>query len=136
MLAKLEERSAKRKKDAPSWLVEHELNEKEEQLRELRVRFAQRSISNTLFFQEVERLEPEIAALRADRERHVLATQQAQADLSDIRRRWYSETDPDRLDMSQKRVYVRAALHAVIVRPAGKGQKFNPDLLEPIWRED
>lgn len=60
--------------------------------------------------------------------------------MTDIRRRWYSETDEDRLDLSQKRAYIREALHAVIVYPAGRGNgsrdKFNPDLLEPIWRED
>jgi hypothetical protein len=60
--------------------------------------------------------------------------------LTDIRRRWYSETDDDRLDLSQKRAYVREALLTVIIHPAGRGNgsrnRFNPDLLEPIWRED
>jgi hypothetical protein len=57
--------------------------------------------------------------------------------VTDIRRRWYSDTDEDRLDLSQKRTYIREALHTVIVHPAGKGRRpFNPDLLEPIWRED
>ncbi|MFD0857098.1 recombinase family protein [Actinomadura adrarensis] len=136
VLAKLEERSVTARTDIGPWLRQRELDEKEEQLRELRTRFAQRRISNSLFFDEVERLEPEIAQLRADRERHSLAAQQTSADISDIRRRWYSETDEDRLDISQKRTYIRAALHAVIVHPAGKGKRFDPDLLEPIWRED
>jgi hypothetical protein len=39
--------------------------------------------------------------------------------------------------MSTKRTYVREALHAVIVRPAGRGRTaFNPDLLDPVWREE
>ena len=39
------------------------------------------------------------------------------------------------MPLSQKRAYLREALHAVIVRPAGRGrQAFNADLLELIWR--
>ncbi len=37
----------------------------------------------------------------------------------------------------RKRAYIHEALHAVIVHPNGRGRSsFNPDLLEPIWRED
>jgi Recombinase zinc beta ribbon domain len=138
VLAKLEHDVQVKSRDLGPWPRERELAEKDEQLRELRKRFAARKISNTLFFEEVERLEPEIADLRKDRERHALAAQQVSTDITDIRRRWYAEDDEDRLDLSQKRAYVRAALHAVIVHPAGRGygKTFNPDLLEPIWRED
>jgi len=137
VLAKLERETRAASRDVGPWARKRELEEKEGQLRELRKRFAGRKISNTLFFEEVERLEPEIAELRKDRERHALAVQQASTDISDIRRRWYSEDDEDRLDISQKRSYIRAALHAVIVHPAGRGfgKTFNPDLLEPTWRE-
>jgi len=135
VLAKLEERTAQ-SADVGPWLGAEDLSAKEEQLRELRVRFAKHTISNTLFFEEVERLEPEIQRLRGERERHTLTAERAAQDLTDIRRRWYSETDDDRLDLTQKRTYVREALHAVIIHPAGKGRRpFNPDLLEPIWRE-
>lgn len=138
VLAQLEKRQAIARTDLGPWTRQSELDEKTEQLLQLRARFAKRTISNSLFFEEVERLEPEIGQLRADRARYELATQRASADMTDIRRRWYSETDDDRLDVSQKRAYVREALHAVIVHPQGRGhgKVFNPDLLEPIWRED
>ncbi|MEU5877183.1 recombinase family protein [Spirillospora sp. NPDC047279] len=138
VLAKLDERRAVTRKDIGPWPKARELKEKEKQLHDLRVRFRQRKISNGLFFEEVELLEPEIDALRAERQAHELALQKTEIDQTDIRRRWFSETDEDRLDISRKRAYIRSALHAVIVHPAGKhaGNKFNPDLLEPIWRED
>ncbi|MFB4306753.1 recombinase family protein [Actinomadura sp. GTD37] len=136
VLAKLEERNVRSTGIGP-WLGEYELEQKLEQMQELRQRFAAHKISNSLFFGEVERLEPEIHRLRAEREQHSLAAQRAAQDVTDIRRRWYSDTDDDRLDVSQKRTYIREALHAVIVHPAGKGRRpFNPDLLEPVWRED
>lgn len=137
VLAKLEERSATARADVGPWSRQQELDDKVEQLRELRSRFAKRTISNTLFFDEVERLEPEISELRTHRETHLLASQQAARDVTDIRRRWYSDTDEDRLDISQKRAYIREALHAVVIHPQGKGNSrtFEADLLELIWRE-
>jgi hypothetical protein len=58
-------------------------------------------------------------------------------DVAEIRRRWFLAEQDGGLPISTKRTYVREALHAVIVHPAGKGRKdFDPDLLEPIWRED
>jgi hypothetical protein len=135
-LAKLEERSAVSPEVGP-WPRRHELALKEEQLSELRKRFALHKISNTLFFEEVDRLEPEIHRLKVERERYSLTAQRAARDITDIRRRWYSDSDEDRLDLSQKRAYIREALHTVIVHPAGKGRRpFNPDLLEPVWFED
>ena len=55
----------------------------------------------------------------------------------DLRRRWYTPEDDGGLDVMRKRAYIHEALHAVIVHPNGRGRSsFNPDLLEPIWRED
>ncbi|SEG14594.1 Site-specific DNA recombinase [Thermomonospora echinospora] len=140
VLAKLEERAKSARRDIGPWPRERELIELQEQLAELRAQWGKRKVSNALFFAEVERLEPEIAKLRAERERYELASQQSETDISDIRRRWYSETDDDRLDLGQKRAYVRGCFLAIIVHPAGKGNgsrtTFNPDLLELIWRED
>ncbi|GAA3220014.1 recombinase family protein [Actinocorallia longicatena] len=137
VLAKLEERAKRTRTDRGPWPKERELTEKSEQMQALRERFHQRKISNTLFFEMVERLEPEIEALRAEKQSYELYAQQADLDLTDIRRRWYSKDDEDRLDISQKRAYIRKALHTVIVHPVGKrsGNQFNPDLLEPIWRQ-
>ncbi|WP_242910710.1 recombinase family protein [Actinomadura terrae] len=138
VLAKLEQRSTVEIKEVGPWPKKRELAEKVEQFNELRARFAKRKITNSLFFEEIERLEPDIAKLRAEAEKYELESARAKRDLTEIRRRWYSETDDDRLDLSQKRAYIREALHAVIVHPAGKGhgKRFDPDLLEPIWRED
>ena len=69
VLAKIEERETAPEKVA-EWPKEEELKEKIGQLNELRARFAKRTISNSLFFAEVERLEPDIALLRAEKARH------------------------------------------------------------------
>ncbi|WP_207945199.1 recombinase family protein [Actinomadura rubrisoli] len=139
VLAKLEERSTAAQ-DVGPWPGEEDLKAVEDQIKELREQWRTRKISNALFFEEIPALESEQTRLRAERERYALTAQRAAADMTDIRRRWYSEDDEDRLDISQKRAYIREALHAVIIHPVGKGNgsrtKFNPDLLEPFWRED
>ena len=81
-------------------------------------------------------LESAVRELRTDRNRHAAVAQRASTDLSDIRRRWFS----NELDLSQKRAYIAEALHAVIVHPVGKGNgsrsTFDPSLLTLVWRED
>jgi len=140
VLAKLEERHAVAARTTGVWQGEAELNAIEEQIRELNTHWRQRKISNSIYFEQLPLLESDRNRLRSERDRHALTVERAAADISDIRRRWYSEDDEDRLDLSQKRAYIREALHAVIIYPAGRGNgsrnNFNPDLLEPIWRED
>ncbi|MCO5968526.1 recombinase family protein [Actinoallomurus soli] len=140
VLAKLEERTIAAQKDSGPWLGEKELNDYQEQLKELRKHWAARQISNSLFFEESRRLEGDISRLRAERQQYAAAQQKATTDMADVRRRWYLPEEEGGLPISTKRTYVKEALHAVIVHPAGKGhgagKRFNPDLLEPIWRED
>ncbi|MEU8270011.1 recombinase family protein [Sphaerisporangium sp. NPDC049002] len=138
-VAKLEERSLRAPKVEP-WEGEQELAEYEEQERELRKRWHARAVENDLFFEELSRINRDIKRLKKDQAGHTVKAERANAGLVDIRRRWFSETDDDRLDISQKRLYLREAFHAIIVHPTGKGgggrAPFNPDLLEPVWRKD
>lgn len=45
--------------------------------------------------------------------------QARRADVADIRRRRFTSVEKGSLDMPEKRTYIREALHAVIVKPAG-----------------
>ncbi|MGI5165417.1 recombinase family protein [Spirillospora sp. CA-253888] len=138
VLAKLEAQSMARAQTIGPWPGEDDLRAVETQIRELHDQWRARKISNELFFSEIPALESEQGRLRAERDRYALTAERAATDMTDVRRRWYSENDDDGLDISQKRAYIREALHAVIIHPIGRGGriKFNPDLLEPVWRED
>jgi DNA invertase Pin-like site-specific DNA recombinase len=139
VLAKLEERRAIRRTPMP-WPKEAELARIESKLTKLRVQWQQDQISDELFFATARELEEQQRALRGERNRHELSTQRVDVDLDDVRSRWVLPPGDGGLDMSQKRAYVREALHAVIVLPVGPGKggrsKFDPDLLVPVWRED
>ena len=77
-------------------------------------------ISDGLYFANVERLEGRIRELTNERNRHAAVAQRAVADVADVSRRWFTPVGDGGLDLSEKRAYVREALHAVIISPAGK----------------
>jgi hypothetical protein len=139
VLAKLEEREARAEstEGGESWAGADELKRSQEQLDELGRAWRAGGISNEFFFSNVRQIEQQIAALRAEQSRHALRVERRKLDIEDLRRRWHTPEEDGGLDIMRKRAYIREALHAVIVHPSGRGRAaFNPDLLEPIWRED
>lgn len=134
VLAKLEERRSIARDPGP-WPGEAELARQKAKLETLRAQWQADQISDGFFFTTVRAIEERIRELSNERNRHELAMRRAAVDVRDVRRRWYE----DEIDLSQKRAYVREALHAVIVHPAGQGNgrlnTFNPNLLEPVWRD-
>jgi len=139
VLAKLEERAMTARETEP-WAGAGELARQREKLAKLRARWDSDEVSDELFFSAVKPLEERIRQLRAEQAKHALGaerlSQSAATDVASLRARWYKDEQDGGLPISQKRAYLREALHAVIVHPAGGGrQPFKPDLLEPIWRE-
>jgi hypothetical protein len=141
VLAKLEEASFSSGPQDQEWPREAELKDVEAQLDALTRQWNGRQITNDLFFKLVPGLEQQINQLRTEKNKHeaALAAKAARDDTSasEVRRRWYLAEEEGGFPISVKRTYVRSALHAVIMYPAGKGnKKFDPDLLDPVWRND
>ncbi|WP_328709539.1 recombinase family protein [Microbispora hainanensis] len=143
VLAKLDESPDADAEDVP-WAGEQELKDKKEQLAELTRQWNARTISNELFFMLVPSLEQRINELRREGQAYTAAKERKRSrrivDGADIRRRWYLPEDQGGLSMGTKRAMVMEAFHAVIVHPVGKGMgswgNFDPNALEPVWRED
>lgn len=137
VLAKLDERQAVAPDSVP-WLGAPELERAQQKLGMLTRQWQEDRISDGLYFANVEKLEGRIRELTNERNRHAAVAQRAVVDVADVRRRWFTPVEDGGLDLSEKRAYVREALHAVIISPAGKGVgshgKFNPDLLQLVWR--
>ncbi|QKW39304.1 hypothetical protein HUT06_39100 [Actinomadura sp. NAK00032] len=98
-----------------------------------------RQVTNDLLL--VPGLEQQINQLRTEKNKHEAAIAAKAArdgtNASEVRRRWYLPEEEGGFPISVKRTYIRSALHAVIMYPAGKGnKKFDPDLLDPAWRND
>ncbi|MGO8979940.1 MAG: recombinase family protein [Streptosporangiaceae bacterium] len=141
VLAKLGEAQFTAPDDSAEWPAYQELAEAMSRREKLIRRYAANDVSSEAFYRLLPLLEQAINHLRAETSKHQASVKLRQAramtDVAEIRRRWFLAEQDGGLPISTKRTYVREALHAVIVHPAGKGRKdFDPDLLEPIWRED
>ena len=138
VLAKLEQRRAHRQEVGP-WAGEAEVQRIGDKLAALRQQWQADQVSDQFFFATVGELEERLRELNNERGRFELAAQRSRVNVEDIRRRWFAGSEDGGLDLSQKRAYVKEALHAVIVLPAGKGNgsrgTFDPSLLRPVWRE-
>ncbi len=132
VLAKLEERAALPTRE-DSWSGEPELQRLEVKLSALRQQWTLDQISDGLFFSTARQIEDRLRDLRNEQARHVATAARAASGFADVRGRWHR----GEIDLSQKRAFIREALHAVIVRPVvRKGRSpFDPHLLEPVWRE-
>ncbi|MER6509953.1 recombinase family protein [Nonomuraea sp. NPDC001636] len=141
VLAKLEEGALVDASDSGEWDKEELLQDSINRLDELTRQWQAKAIGNELFFSLAPGLEKEIADYRTEKTKHDASAQLRQSrkatDVEKIRKRWYLLEDEGGLPISTKRTYIREALHAVIMYPAGKGnKKFDPDKLDPIWREN
>ncbi|MEV5408628.1 recombinase family protein [Thermopolyspora sp. NPDC052614] len=141
VLAKLEEAQFTARADAGEWDKQSELDATTEQLEELKQKWISKQVTNDMFFALAPRLEREVNRLRGEKAKFEAAAAREQikasTDVAEIRRRWFLPESEGGLPISIKRTYIRRALHAVIVYPAVRGSKrFDPDLLEPIWREE
>jgi DNA invertase Pin-like site-specific DNA recombinase len=136
VLAKLEQRELSIVVD-DTWTGAAEMEAAQAQLDALGREWRSGGLSNDFFFRNARELEGMLARLRAAQGRHVARQRRKVIDIEDLRRRWHAPEEQGGLDIGQKRAYIREALHAVIVYPAKVGRaKFNPDLLEPVWRDD
>ncbi|WP_440100418.1 recombinase family protein [Streptosporangium sp. H16] len=140
VLAKLEEVQIAASVSPAEWEGKQEYEDTKARLEELRSQWAAGNISNELFFSTAPDLEKRISRLRAEGQNFTASAERHLArsttDVVEIRRRWYLTEEEGGLPLSIKRSYIREALHAVIIYPSGGGRRpFNPDLLEPVWRE-
>ncbi|MFI7045652.1 recombinase family protein [Streptosporangium sandarakinum] len=146
LLASMEEKELARQKSRKpqAWEKAARLKEVEERLNELDARWMatdETKISNERFFKLSVPLERERDQLRAEQRRHSTAVQRQEAleviDIKEFRRKWYTPEEEGGHPLSVKRTHLREAFHAVIVHPAVRGRRdFDPDLLEPIWKEE
>ncbi|MBB5075486.1 recombinase family protein [Nonomuraea endophytica] len=140
VLAKLEEAQLASSDEPSDWPKQDEYDGAKDRLDVLRTQWTMGKVSNDLFFSTAAELEKQIARLRTEAQNFTASIQRQRSrshtDVSEIRRRWFLPEEEGGLPLTVKRTYVREALHAVIIYPSGKGRaKFNPDLLEPVWRE-
>ncbi|WP_019631083.1 recombinase family protein [Actinomadura atramentaria] len=134
VIAKYEEEARRRggADEAPEiWPREEELRQVRDDIKDLTAawRARPRRISSARYFEQLPGLEREEQGLVAEREAWMARTYSAVARPVDLRERWSGLTLPE------KRAYIEEALISVLVHPANGKTRWNPDRLEPLWRE-
>ncbi|MEX5712985.1 recombinase family protein [Parafrankia sp. FMc6] len=129
---KIELETADAVTDVAPWEGEAALAEVKESIIETRAAWTStpRRISPKDYFPTMEELREREEALLKERNDHLVATANANARPADVRAEW------DDYTLARQRAIIKEHLIAVVVHPAGKGRRFDPELLDPVWREE
>jgi site-specific DNA recombinase len=122
----------RRLEDAPPWPKTQELADLQARLRETMRRYEKGGITDEHYWPSLARMESAEATLKAE-QRQYDGQQQARARVvANLAEEW---GQPD-FTMEQKQAAIAQTLTAVIINPAGKGGRFHPDQIVPVFRED
>jgi site-specific DNA recombinase len=119
--------------ELPEWSKQNDLDEVREQLQEITAAYKERRIKGSRYFTLLEELEAEERRLEADQRRHQTARTRRTQGVANLAGKW---TDPN-FTLDQRQAAIAQSLTAVLIHPTRPGQRqFDPNLIEPIWKED
>lgn len=132
VFAKIELETAQATADIAPWGRQTELDDVRTTIEETNAAWTARPrrIEPQDYFRVLSDLREQERELLTDRNAYQVAAAKARSHPADIQAEW------DGYTLAHQRAIISEHLHAVVVHPAGKGGKpFNPDLLEPVWRD-
>jgi site-specific DNA recombinase len=132
VIAKFELEAQGREADmAPrAWPQESELAQIRQDIADLTAAWRERRISAARYFGLLPELEEDERRLAGERERWIAKEYGAARKPARIREEWAD------LTLAERRAYIEEALSAVLVLPANGQKRWNPDRLQPVWREE
>ncbi len=83
------------------------------------------------YFPSLARMEAREAELKRERRQHEGRYQQRRHAIVNLAEEW----DKPDFTMEQKQAAIAETLTAVIIKPVGRGAKFHPDQIVPVFRE-
>lgn len=122
----------RRLEDLPPWPRARELTELQTRISEQQRAFEQSSISAARHFPALARMEAAEAELLRERRRYEGRQQARRSRVANLAEEWEK---PD-FTMLQKQAAIGETLAAVVINPAGKGRRFHPDQLVPVFRQE
>ncbi|MER5851070.1 recombinase family protein [Streptomyces sp. NPDC002012] len=106
------------------------LDEIAAEIEDVNVRRRAKRISMSTALDMIEELEGEREKLTSERGQLALQKKKRAILSPDALADW------ERLTMTEKRTRLKAAVRAVIVHPAGRGKRFDPELIEIVWQKN
>ena len=118
--------------DLPPWPRAQELADLQARISETMRRYEKGDITDERYWPSLARMEAVESALKTEVRRYENRKQARRRVVANLAEEWEK---PD-FTMEQKQAAIAATLTAVIIRPAGKGGRFHPDQIVPVFRED
>ena len=118
--------------DLPPWPKAQELRELQERIDESTARYeAGKVISKERHFSSLARMEAKEAELKRDKRQHERRQESRRHAVANLEEEW----DKPDFTMEQKQAAIAESLTAVVILPAGKGTRFHPEQIQPIFKE-
>jgi DNA invertase Pin-like site-specific DNA recombinase len=118
--------------DLPPWPKAQELADLQTRINEQQQNFELGNISGGRHFPALARMEAAEAELKREKRQYEGRQQARKNAVANLAEEWEK---PD-FTMEQKQAAIGETLTAVIINPAGKGQRFHPDQIIPVFRQD
>lgn len=123
--------SRKVDKELPPWQKEQELKGYVERIAESIRAYEAGEYSAEHHFPSLARMEAKVAELRREQARYQAQQDTRRHFVANLAEEWEK---PD-FTMELKQAAIGKSLTAVIIHPAGKGVRFHPDQITPVWRQ-
>jgi hypothetical protein len=117
--------------DLPPWPKEQELAELQQRIEESTRRYEEGTYTAERYFPSLARMEASEAELKRERRRYEGRYQARRNVIVNLAEEW----DKPEFTMEQKQAAIAETLTAVIIKPVGRGMKFHPDHITPVFRE-
>jgi site-specific DNA recombinase len=118
--------------DLPSWPKSQELADLQKRINDQQANFEAGNISAERHFPALARMETAESELKGEKRRYEGRQQARRHAVASLAEEW----DKPDFTMEQKQAAIAETLTAVIIRPSGKGGRFHPDQIKPVFRED
>jgi site-specific DNA recombinase len=117
--------------DLPPWPKAQELADLQQRIEESQRQYEKGTISAQRHFPSLTRMEADEAKLLREKRRHDGRPQTRRHAIANLAEEW----DKPDFTMEQKQAAIGETLTAVIIKAAGKGGRFHPDQIVPVFRE-
>jgi DNA invertase Pin-like site-specific DNA recombinase len=118
--------------DLPAWPKAQELTDLQERINEQQRQFELGNITAGRHFPALARMEAVEADLKSEKRRHEGRQKARRSAVANLAEEW----DKPDFTMEQKQAAIGETLTAVIIEPTGKGRRFDPEQIIPVFRQD
>ena len=118
--------------DLPPWPKTQELAELQARIEESQRHYEKGMVSAQRHFSSLARMEADEAELLREKRRYEGRQQARKHAVANLAEEW----DKPDFTMEQKQAAIAQTLEAVIIKPSGRGTRFHPDKIVPVFRSE